>query len=59
MMTQELSEAIGRHRNDRVFHDVVRTMQNWVKAGLIDLKGLKEAILLLEYDEEIKKGGRE
>ena len=57
VMTFELSEAINRHRNDRRFHDVVRRLQYLINDGIIDLKGLKEAIMILEYDAELRKEG--
>jgi hypothetical protein len=56
-MTAKLANAINRHRNDRKFHDVVRTMQGWMNGGLIDLRGLQDAVLLVEYDKELRKRG--
>jgi len=57
MMSRKLSKAIGKHRNDRNFHEMVRKFQSAINDRVFTIRDLKDAILIIEYDEELRKRG--
>lgn len=56
-MSAELSRAIGKHHNDRKFHDMLRRLQGAINDRVITIQDLKDAVLLIEYDEKLRGRG--
>ena len=56
-MNSKLAEAINKYRNEPIFHKLVQLLQYWIRDDLITITELKNALLIIEYDEELNKRG--
>lgn len=55
MISQELSDAISKHRNNPKFHKLVKHLLCMVRCREFEVGDIKDAYLVIEYDLLINK----